>query len=81
MSIQDGTYGVPMKPNKKVCKRCWEKSHDIGLQQYGWEASDDVAWKEGRICCPSEDGWMLIMDTREDDLEDCPYRLEHLVSQ
>ena len=72
------------KLNKEVCKTCWEKwiVENEGRPSVWSQTGFDERWdyKGGFMACMI--GMRLNPNNVERDIpENCPYRLEHLVSQ
>ncbi len=72
-----------MMLNKAICKHCWESS-DFADDNFpnGWTIDDDRRWHAGILICHHL--WDCgVPSTVEIDgkIDDCPYKLEHVVSE
>ena len=57
--------------SKRVCKLCWKRHH------VAWTKYEDIAWKGNRLHCVKAH----FKASREIPPNDCPYALEHLLTQ
>ena len=74
----------PVK-SKNICQKCHDKAY-FDSQKPVWTSYDDSRWERGFCVCP----FRIVNTTRPDEkerycsiydrpLNDCPYRLEHLM--
>lgn len=63
--------------SKKMCKRC-HKEYFSNDRILWWCKEDEERWNNGTIICPHKHGYD---DTEQGLPKDCPYLLEHLISQ
>jgi len=48
-----------------------------------WSTHDDLDWKDGWLICPieyTEKGERRIREIKEEPPNNCPYKLEHILS-
>jgi len=71
-------FPMKMKLSKGVCKQCWKRK--------GWSwihFNEDWKWERGEVNCvygKERDGDYLLTQFIDKIPENCPYRLEHLVT-
>jgi hypothetical protein len=62
-----------MSLNKKVCMKCCDRDG-----RAPWNESDEHQWKRGSVTCPHSPHLRFV---KEKPNADCPYVLEHVVSE
>jgi len=60
-----------MKPNKEICKKCYEKKFG-----WSWDWHNEERWRKGFQACSKSECNIGLSKGVPDD---CPYALEHIV--